>query len=210
MHGDTPTHTIRDRSTTQSKPQTGARINCCSLKPLKSGMFCCTTDNLNNLCCYVLAILLYQCPQTNGICLSVGRKGTGKLQCRTPEREEAKCGALNRQASVRILALPLTSCDLGPVTWPPCMYESNYMTFQLCDTFFKMNRMRWRNLSFLSRTKKGKNHSIFFSCSARSSLFLTVIFSEYEIKIENNVSELPITETNMIFEEDMRIGLGTI
>jgi len=36
------------------------------------------------------------------------------------------------------------------------------------------------------------------------------IFSEYEIKIENNVPELPITETNIIFEEDMRIGLGTI
>lgn len=179
MQGDTPTHTIRDRSTTQSKPkELWAIINCCSLKPLKSGMVCCTTDNLNNLCYYILAILLYQCSQTNVIRLSVGRKGTGELQCRTPEWEEVKCGALNRQASIRILALPLTSCDLGPVTWPPWMYESNYMTFQQCDTFFKMSRMRWRNFSFPSRTKKGKNHSIFFSSSARSSLFLTWPFSQ--------------------------------
>lgn len=94
------------------------------------------------------------------------------------------CGGTNNSSfpgiEIRspVLALPLTSCDLGPVTWPPWMYESNYMTFQQCDTFFKMSRMRWRNFSFPSRTKKGKKHSIFFSSSARSSLFLTWPFSQ--------------------------------
>lgn len=65
------------------------------------------------------------------------RNGAGGLQCRSPGWEEGECGGLNRQASVRIPAPPLTSCDLGPVTQPSCMYDSNDMTFQLCDTFFK-------------------------------------------------------------------------
>lgn len=163
-------------------------MNCCSLKPLMSGMVCCTTiGNLNNLCPAVYRS--YCCINIASLTLSVDRNGTGELQYRTPECKEVECGALNRQASVRILALPLTSCDLGPATQPSPMYESNYMTL-----FFKRNRMRWRNFSSqVELRQERKELFIFFQlfCQKQSISDLAIL-SEYDTKIEELCLNYPL------------------
>lgn len=70
-----------------------------------------TWNNLSLLCTGHTAVL-----RVSSLMSAIDRNGTGEPHSRIPGWEEVEYEAPNRQALGRILALPLTSGDLGQVT----------------------------------------------------------------------------------------------